>query len=211
MTATGLSDLEAIVIAMTVDQRGSRRGPDLVQTLLRDLGSTPSVRRFERTAGDEVQGLLDDAGAAVDLALALARQGTWSIGIGVGDVRTPLPRSVRAAAGPALEHARSAVQRAKSSGPHLAVDGQGAARAGEAEAVLRMLAVLVQRRTDAGWEVTDLLATGLTQRDAAARLGVSAQAVNQRARAAWWQHEQELRPLAARLVSEAGLVSEAAG
>ncbi len=161
------------------------------------------VRRFERTAGDEVQGLLDDGGAAVDLALVLARQGTWSIGIGAGDVRTPLPRSVREAAGPALEHARSAVQRAKSSGPHLAVAGEDADRAAEAEAVLRLLATLVQRRTAAGWEVTDLLASGLTQREVAARLGVTAQAVNQRTRAAWWQHEQELRPLATRLVSEA--------
>lgn len=188
---------------MTIDQRGSRRGPDLVRALLRRTAGTPLVRRFERTAGDEVQGLLDDGGAAVDLALVLARQGTWSIGIGAGDVRTPLPRSVREAAGPALEHARSAVQRAKSSGPHLAVAGEDADRAAEAEAVLRLLATLVQRRTAAGWEVTDLLASGLTQREIAARLGVTAQAVNQRTRAAWWQHEQELRPLATRLVSEA--------
>lgn len=192
------------MLAMTVDQRGSRRGPDLVQELLGRITSAPGVvRRFERTAGDEVQGLLDDPGAAVDLALVLARDGTWSIGIGAGDVRKPMPRSVRAAAGPALEHARVAVERAKSTGPHLAVDGPDAARAGEAEALMRLLAALVQRRTAAGWEVTDLLATGLTQREVAARLDISAQAVNQRARAAWWQHERELRPLATRLLGEA--------
>lgn len=192
------------MFAMTVDQRGSRSSPDLVKALLTRLRGAPGVvRRFERTAGDEVQGLLDDPAAVVDLTLALAREGTWSIGVGAGDVRRPLPRGVRAAAGQALEHARAAVERAKSAGPHVAVDGADIERAGEAEALVRLLAAIAQRRTDAGWEVTDLLGAPMTQREAAARLGVSAQAVNQRARAAWWHHEQELRPLAARLLQEA--------
>lgn len=192
------------MFVMTVDQRGSRRSPDLVESLLKQLKPAPGVvRRFERTAGDEVQGLLDDAGVVVDLALRLAREEAWSVGIGAGAVRDPVPRSVRAGAGPAFEHARQAVQRAKTLGPHVAVDGENAPRASEAEHLLRLLASIVQRRTPAGWEVVDLMAELGTQRDVAMRLGISPQAVNQRARAAWWQHEQDVRPLAVRLLGEA--------
>lgn len=192
------------MFAMTIDQRGSRRGQDLVDALLADLADAPGVvRRFERTAGDEVQGLLDDADAVVDLALRLARADSWSTGIGTGAVREPVPRSVRAAAGPALENARDAVQRAKTSGPHVAVSGPDPRRARDAEVLLALLASVVQRRTTQGWQVADLLAAGMTQKEAAARLGISPQAVSQRARVAMWQHEQDARPLAARLLREA--------
>jgi hypothetical protein len=189
---------------MTVDQRGSRRGDDLVQDLLAGLAGEPGVvRTFERTAGDEVQGLLDAPETVVNLALRLARADTWSIGIGAGAVREPLPDSVRAAAGPAFENARTAVQRAKAAAPHVAVVGSDPARSSEAEVLLCLLAEIVQRRTAQGWEVVDLLADGRTQKDVAAQLGVSAQAVSQRARVAMWQHERDARPLAARLLAEA--------
>jgi hypothetical protein len=192
------------VLVMTVDQRGSRRDSDRVEQLLHDLDDVPGlVRAFERTAGDEVQGLLDSAPAVVDLALRLAREDRWSIGIGAGPVREPVPASVRAASGPAFERARTAVQRAKAASPHLAVDGGDPDRAREAESLLALLATLVQRRTAPGWQVVDLLATGATQKDAAAHLGISAQAVSQRARVALWQQEQDARPLAARLLEEA--------
>ncbi|MFP5336076.1 MAG: hypothetical protein ACLGIV_12285 [Actinomycetes bacterium] len=192
------------MFVMTVDQRGSRRAEDLVDGLLAALGGTPGlVRRFERTAGDELQGLLDDAATVVDIALRLARHHTWSVGIGVGPVRTPLPRSVRAASGPAFENARLSVQRATAAGPHLAVSGPDPASAEDAEVLLALLAEIVQRRTAQGWEVVDLLAEGHTQRDVAERLGVSAQAVSQRVRVAMWHHEQAARPLAARLLKEA--------
>jgi DNA-binding NarL/FixJ family response regulator len=118
-------------------------------------------------------------------------------------VRKPLPDSVRAAAGPAFENARAAVQRAKATSPHLAVVGPDRGRSGDAEVLLSLLAEIVQRRTAQGWEVVDLLADGRTQKDVAAQLGISAQAVSQRARVAMWQHEQDARPLAARLLTEA--------
>ena len=195
------------MFVMTVDQRDSRRGPDLVAGLLSRLGGRRPglVRGFERTAGDEVQGMLNSADLVVDLVLGLAREGSWSVGVGVGPAREPIPDSVRAGAGPAFEHARRAVERAKSVGPHVAVEGERAGPAGDAEALLRLLAALVQRRTPAGWEVVDLLVGTSTQREVAVRLGISPQAVSQRARAAWWQHEHDLRPLAGRILEEAGL------
>ena len=192
------------MFVMTVDQRRSRTGEDLVEGLLAELRDVPGlVRRFERTAGDEVQGLLEDPDAVVDTALRLARGERWSVGIGTGAVRTPVPRSVRAGSGAAFENARDAVQRAKSAPAHVAVTGPDPATAQDAEVLLGLLAALVQRRTPQGWEVVDRLAAGTAQKDVAAELGISAQAVSQRSQVALWRQEQDARPLAARLLAEA--------
>ena len=192
------------VVVVTVDQRGSRSGPDLVEALLTDLndaGTTGTrVLDFERTAGDEVQGVLGDPAAAVDLALALAATGSWSVGLGTGPVESPLPRSTRAARGPAFENARRAVEAAKSGTEPVAVRGSDTAEAGEADGLLQLLVAVVRRRSPAGHEVCALLAEGLTQRETAQRLGVSKQAVSQRAQAALWTQEARVRPLAARLL-----------
>ena len=72
-----------------------------------------------------------------------------------------------------------------------------------AEAVLQLLAAVVQRRTSPGWEAVDLVSAGLTQAAAAERLGISRQAVGQRLHAALWPHEQAVRPVVADLLSRA--------
>ncbi|HEX5510781.1 MAG TPA: hypothetical protein VFX41_03635 [Actinomycetales bacterium] len=194
-------------LVMTIDQRRSRRGPDLVEDLLerlhdRELGKDV-VLPFERTAGDEVQGLLSSPQAVVDLALLLAESRAWSIGIGVGEVRQPLPSSTRAAGGPAFENARDAVERAKSVAEGIAVTGPEPVSAGDAEAVLQMLAAVILRRSEAGRQTVDLARTGLRQHEAAERLGISKQAVSQRLQTAFWNHERRVRPVAARLLDRA--------
>jgi hypothetical protein len=195
------------VIVMTVDQRGSQRGHDLIDALLSELANAlPAaavVRPFERTAGDEVQGLLARPDHAVSAALNLVRNGSWSVGLGLGPVREPIPASVRAATGPAFVHAREAVLRAKSSPRHVAVCGPHSRAAGDAEALLALLAAIVQRRSRPGWEVADLMATGMTQQEAATRLGISPQAVSQRLHAALWQEQRRAEPVAARLLDAA--------
>jgi hypothetical protein len=207
------------VLVLTIDQRGSRRVGDRVEELLavlaRRLHSTPRavVRPFERTVGDEVQGVLDDADLAVDLALTALRGGGWTVGVGAGPVDLPLPASTRAGYGPAFVHARTAVERAKSRpGPvPLAVEGDGRRAAAEAEAVLTLLGAVAARRTPAGWEVIDAMrdaGAGARQDDVAARLGITQQAVSQRLRTALWAQEQAARPLAARLLREAETTAE---
>ena len=49
------------MFALTIDQHRSRRGEDLVPGLLGALAAVPTVLPFERTVGDEVQGLHGDA------------------------------------------------------------------------------------------------------------------------------------------------------
>ena len=190
---------------LTVDQKGSRRTADRVDDVLRELNdAVPSaVLAFERTAGDEFQGVLDDPGVVVDVVLWLVRSGGWSIGVGAGPVQTPLPQSTRAATGPAFLSARRAVDAAKPRPSRIAVRGASPSDASDAQAVLSALAVLVDRRSEQAWEAIALVEGGRTQAEAAAELGISRQAVGQRLAAGLWDLERDLRPTAARLLARA--------
>lgn len=190
------------MFVVTVDQRGSRRGTDLVAGLLQRLAAVPVVRSFERTAGDEVQGVLESPSTVVEVVLDLVRDGPWSVGVGVGPVREPLPPSTRAGQGPAFTHARAAVGRAKNRPTGLAVAG-AAAEVPLGEAVLDLLAAVVARRSQRGWAAVDLARRGLTQAEIARRLGISKQAVSQRLAAADWHLEPGGRAAAVHLLAQA--------
>jgi hypothetical protein len=192
------------VYVLTIDQQGSRRSADRVAALLPRLNrEVRTVLPFERTAGDEFQGVLDDPVVVVDVVLGLVREGAWSVGVGAGGVQTPLPPSTRAATGPAFLAARRAVDAAKQRPMRVAVRGAVPADAGDAQAVLGALALLVDRRSDQAWEAIAAVSSGRTQAQAAADLGISRQAVGQRLAAAQWELERELRPTAARLLARA--------
>jgi hypothetical protein len=193
---------------VTVDQKASRRTLDRVADMLRELNdAVPSLLPFERTAGDEFQGVLADPDEVVDVVLRLVRAGGWSIGVGAGPVQTPLPASTRAGAGPAFLSARRAVDAAKQRPSRLAVRGAVPPDAGDAQAVLSALGVLVDRRSEQAWEAISLVGGGRTQAEAASTLGISRQAVGQRLAAGLWDLERELRPTAARLLTRAEGVS----
>jgi hypothetical protein len=192
------------MFVLTVDQRHSRRTPDRVEALLRDLARRADlVRPFERTAGDEVQAVLDRPEAVVDLTLLLVRDRQWSVGLGIGAVDRPLPESTRAGSGPAFVHARAAVTAAKPRITCLAVVGPDAGSARRAQTALDLVAALLQRRTERGAEAVALAREGLNQLEVAGRLGVSKQAVSQRLQAADWHLEVPGRELAVHLVSAA--------
>lgn len=189
---------------LTVDQRASRRTADRVAELLPRLNrDVDTVLSFERTAGDEFQGVLDDPAAVVDVVLSLVRAGCWSIGVGAGPVQTPLPASTRAAGGTAFLCARRAVDAAKQRASHVAVRGASPVDAEDAQAVLGALALIVERRSAQAWEAIAEVGGDRTQAEAAARLGISRQAVGQRLAAGSWDLERELRPTAARVLSRA--------
>jgi hypothetical protein len=191
-----------------VDQKASRRTADRVADILPKLNAAVATELpFERTAGDEFQGLLKDPENVVDVVLQLVRDGGWSIGIGAGPVQTPLPKSVRAATGPAFLSARRAVDAAKQRPSRLAVRGAVPADAADAQAALSALAVVVDRRSDQAWEAIALVGEGRTQADAATALGISRQAVGQRLSAGLWDLERELRPTAVRLLTRAAAES----
>lgn len=185
------------MIVMTIDQRKSRTNPDKVESLLRWLYQDYPVKRgFERTAGDEVQGVLYDGVSAAQLALAVAATGDWSVGIGVGAVESPLPKQTRAGRGVAFENAREAVERAKKSAGALAISGPGS-EAGRIEAELQLISILNFRRSESSVEAGKLVAQGLTQHEIAAKLGITQQAVSQRLASGMWHETDRLTKYAA--------------
>ena len=188
------------VIVVTVDQRASRTGPDRVPEAIEALAGVAMLRPFERTAGDEFQGVVDDPSALPRIVEALLRDGTWYVGLGVGPVDLPLPDHARAGRGPAYVHARAAVTDAKSSPWHLRVAGD-VAGARDLESTLWLWAALLDRRTGKGWEVTDLVDTGLSYDEAGRRLGISQSAVSQRAQAAGLVEGRRARELVSHLTA----------
>lgn len=172
-------------------------------TLVQETAGARIVRGPERTVGDELQAVFEDAHAVLATTLALTRASVWSVGIGVGRVEWPLPESVRAGRGAAFFDARDAVTDAKRASTRVRLCSSGAPeRASDAEALLRLLIDIRDRRTDEGWEVYDLLAAGNTQRDAASTLGISAAAVSLRARAASLRLEEAAVPALERLLAD---------
>lgn len=197
------------MFVITADQIGSRADIDRSEAMRRELQATVGERLplpVDQTAGDEVQAITADAATALELVLALHRAERWSIGLGVGAVREPLPDAVRKATGPAFVAARDAVDAAKRA------DARFALRAAEApgrplepehvEALIRLLLLLRDRRTSQGWEAVDLVRDGRTQKDAARMLGISDAAVSQRLRAAQWNADGDATPALVRLLGE---------
>ena len=182
------------MFVLTADQVGSRDSADKVADTLVALNSEHGARLLlpaDRTAGDELQLLVDDAELVLALVLELTRDGDWSVGVGVGSVRQPLPADTREATGEAFYAARDAVTRAKKQATRFALTRAGdeeepgrTLRGTDVEALITLVLHLRERRTDGGWELFDLLSTGLTQSESADRLGITPGAASLRARAA---------------------------
>lgn len=178
------------MFVITTDQRDSRHDEDRVDAAIQEiteLWGSELLLDPERTAGDEFQLVLSDAHASLDIVLLLHRRQHWSIGLGIGDVEQPLPTTIRAARGPAFFAARRAVEASKNRPSRFAVDPEAPAAfpsPRDVEAFLDPLLQLRDQRSDAGWEVVDLLRDGTTQSDVADRLRVTKQAISLRARSA---------------------------
>ncbi|AGW42132.1 hypothetical protein O159_21530 [Leifsonia xyli subsp. cynodontis DSM 46306] len=193
------------MFVITADQVGSRRRADLAAPLVEELDSRFGDRLAlpaDRNAGDEIQALSADPAAVLEIVLDLTRRGDWSVGLGIGAVRTPLPRATREAAGEAFVAARTAVARAKRAATRFAADALAAPEpAADAEALLTLLLTVREARSAAGWELYDLVASGLTQAQAGARLGITPQSASDRARRAGVRVELAAHPALIRLLA----------
>ncbi|MGV8913719.1 MAG: DNA-binding protein [Rhodoglobus sp.] len=195
------------MFVITADQRNSRRSADAVAEALHVLNAERAddlALAAERTAGDEVQMLLNSAHAALTIALQLTRTGQWSVGIGIGAVPSPYGTSVRATSGPAFIAARTAIDRAKKSPAKCAIESDPASElANDLDPLVELLILMRNRRTENGWELYDLLNTGITQADAAERLGISPQSASQRALVAGLRTEEDAVRALANLLDRA--------
>ena len=202
-----------VITADQIDSRNDRdRAGEMIAGLVAEFGDVFTLPP-DQTAGDEIQMLLADARTSLDLVLALHRSGHWSIGLGVGTVRTPLPDSARQASGEAFVGARDAVTRAKKADTRFGLTAEPVGPAGarqhrpvldgeQVEALIATFLLLRQRRTSEGWAAVDLRETGLTQVEIAARLGISTAAVSQRLRSALWKVDRSARPALVRLLED---------
>jgi hypothetical protein len=213
---------------LTIDQRGSTsdvdRVPDLISAL-RNLTPVP----FERSVGDELQGVVEQAADVVDIALHALRSGHWYVGIGIGTVQLAPGASPREGSGSGFVAARRAVELAKGAAGQVPLSvvagtmvhgkearamyqknaGQEEAMAcSNAQAVLRLIGRLVQQRTEAQWRVVDhLRAQGDgrhgSQKQVARELGITEQSVSRAVLRSGWQEEWAARPAAAMLLDYA--------
>ncbi len=195
------------MFVITADQDASRRTGDRVEAILEHLASRDFAGsldlNFQRTVGDEIQGVTSSASLCLTAALELQRAQEWAVGIGVGEAT--LTDEAVSSSGSAFIHARTAVERAGSKAVNtpISVIGGPEDRTRDAEALLQLLSSIVRRRSQAGWEIADLLTTKFdTHRQAATALGISPQAASQRLQAAMWNQERAVHPLAVRLLSE---------
>jgi len=196
------------MFVIIADQIGSSTDEDRVAGALTELGARfgadyPLVP--ERTAGDELQALTPSARAALETALHLLRTRHWRVGLGIGDVRTPLPTSIREAAGSGLTAARAAIETADRRPTRFAIQAD-APRTRPADRLQPLIDLLLagrERWSDQSWELHDLLAEGGTQADAAERLRITPQAVSKRARAANLRIDADARAALVHFLSEA--------
>jgi len=200
------------MFVITADQIDSRHDRDRASEMIAALAHRHAEAFTlppDQTSGDEIQLLVGTAADAFAIVLDLTRTGFWSVGVGIGPVRTPLPATTRQATGDAFIAARDAVTRAKRAEARFALAIQpspeplrpdDASTAAEVEALVTMLLLLRQRRSTEGWEAVDLLETGQAQTDIARTLGISTAAVSQRVKSAQWKVERAAHPALVRLL-----------
>jgi hypothetical protein len=203
------------MFVITADQVASRREGDRAGALIEELAERYAdelVLPADQTAGDEIQLVTRSAPTVLAIVLDATRFGRWSVGVGVGGIRMPLPDAARKATGSAFIAAREAVGAAKRADGRFALRAAGSAelasRAADVEALVRLVVLLRERRTDHGWEVVELMRAGHQQKEAAAMLDVSAAAVSARLKAAMWRAEEDARPALERLLADLEAESE---
>lgn len=153
------------------------------------------VARFVVTLGDEFQGLLSDARALPDLLWDMhykfhMRQ--LRVGIGFGTIDTPIGKNAINVDGPALHHARHAIDISKKEKLLGGVfSGFGATDDSAFNGFARLLQHHRARLKPQQRRVIELLRQSLTQTAIANQLGISRQAVSLYAGAAGWEAYRE--------------------
>ena len=153
------------------------------------------LARFVVTLGDEFQGLVTDPLIIPDLLWDMHykfQMRQLRVGVGLGLIDTPIGRNAINIDGPALHHARNAIDLAKK---NKLLGGVFAGFGGSHDLAFNGFARLLQhhrsRLKRQQRRVIELLRQSLTQTAIAGELGVSRQAVSLYARAAGWEAYQE--------------------
>jgi hypothetical protein len=159
--------------------------------------------------GDEFQLITDDPATTLDIVLSLTRgrPREWSVGVGIGDFPIEHSDDVTESGGTSVFNARQAVEAAKKrpSGVAIVSDPHRTPDSATLQAMLDLLLNLRERRSDEGWELFDLIQSGLSQTEAAARLDITPQAVSKRSLAAGLKLDSAARAALVTLLAAAGV------
>jgi hypothetical protein len=180
------------MFVLTLDQRASRQTDDLVGPWMKQLNDefvTAWRLPFVRTAGDEMQALFTDAAALIEVTLRAHAAETWWVGIGLGEAE-PLGDTARESRGPAFQHARTAVELAKSRTWRCAVVGEPAWAAAVSDGILATLAHVRANRTAHANDLVDRALSGVRQVQIARDLEITPQAVSKQLKRAGLDQER---------------------
>ena len=153
------------------------------------------LARFVITLGDEFQGLISDALVIPDLLWDMhykfgMRQ--LRVGVGFGTIDTPIGKNAINVDGPALHHARNAIEVAKKEKLLGGVfNGFGETNDLAFNGFARLLQQHRARLKPQQRKVIGLLRQSMTQTDIAKELGITRQAISLYAGAAGWQAYRE--------------------
>ena len=195
-------------IALTIDQRDSRHAEDhageWANRLNKRFGKGLTLP-FVRTVGDEIQALTGDAGVSVDILREGLRSEIWWLGLGIGEVESPLGHSAAESRGTAFYNARVAVESAKRSRYGFSVGTDDPALTDELETVLRLMAFVIRRRgkSTERWRAIELAEEGISTGEIGKALGISQQAASSRLSNAGVDEELRGRKMAIRLIEKA--------
>lgn len=183
------------MFVLTIDQKASRQSEDRVPWLLHQFQRFPTLTPFQRSAGDEVQGVLDDPQSVVEVLVLLMHDRGWHCGLGIGP-GSFLNQSVPVAAegtGEAFYIARDAVEQSKKQKQAIVLNASAESlNVLLARTLLHTLQIIYNARTPRQQEVIAAYKNFGRMDMVAQELGVSASAISQSLAASHYDFEQQV-------------------
>jgi SatD family protein len=198
-----------MLAVLNIDQRKSRKAPEnRADEWAADLNANfkdELIRPFVPTLGDEIQGVTGTPRTIVEILLGGVKENAWWLGVGIGNVETPLPQTAARSRGPAFYNAREAVEAAKRSHHGFAVRADNSRLATDIQTVLELLAFLIRRRghDPMRWRAVEMAREGKSTVQIGRAFEISQQAASKRLRNAGFYEEVQGRELAEHLLAEA--------
>jgi SatD family (SatD) len=163
------------------------------------------IRPFTPTVGDEIQAVTAAPRAIIEIVLRGVKEQAWWLGVGIGEVETPLQETAARSRGQAFYDARAAVEAAKRSHHGFSVRAEEDRVGSDLQTILELLAFLIRRRghDPKRWQAVELAKQGASTVRIGKALGISQQAASKRLLNTGFYEEIAGRELAERLLREA--------
>jgi SatD family protein len=198
-----------MLAVLNIDQRKSRGAPenraDEWAAALNEQYRDELMRPFDLTVGDEIQAVTAAPHAILEILLGGIKNQAWWLGVGIGEVETPLQETAARSRGQAFYNAREAVEAAKRSHHGFAVRAEDDRIASDLQTILELLAFLIRRRghDPKRWQAVELARKGASTVRIGKALGITQQAASKRLRNAGFYEEIAGRELTERLLRQA--------